>query len=585
MRPNICLRTNLRTSRYVKATLALGTLMAVCLLPLTGCKKGADAPAKAEDTASADPITVEEAVATVHPVETTIIAQGTLSPGQGASVRIAAPVAGRLTAVLVREGEHVRIGQTLATLDNRPQKAQASSAQAALRTSETQARQADTSARAAETDQTNAVRLARLTLDAAKIDRDSSISVAKNALLAAQTDLKRTRAGARPQEIAQAAQAVNLAKATRDRANSEVSRIQFLFDKGISAKRTLEDARTALAVAESTLESAQQQSSLVRAGARAEDLQAAELRVDAAQSALTQARSSGDAKVSQAEGGLRQAQESALTVEAKRQEAQAMHQTAAQRQADLSAATATASISELRAPIDGIVMRRTGNPGDVADPTVPILEIADPHSLNLLASLPAADGTKVRIGMIAHVRTTDLPDKVFTGNVLSVGQVDPLTNLITVRIAVSNANALLKSGTFATAEIVVGSDPKAVVVPKSALINHDGKMVVFTIASDSTAHQQEVEVGSETEQGKLVAILSGIKPGIHIVALGQYELTDGAKIRLADKSGDKPADKKDAAESGTDGKKPETADKTDAKPEAAITTKIDTSTTVRGNTP
>jgi len=578
--------------------LAFGIFMAVFVLALTGCKKGADAPAKAEDAASTDPITVEEAVATVHAVETTIVAQGTLSPGQGASVRVAAPVAGRLTAVLVREGDHVRIGQPLATLDNRPQKAQVNSAQAALRTSETQARQADTSARAAETDQTNSVRQAKLALNAAKIDRDSILSLAKNTLLAAQTDLKKTRAGARPQEVEQAAQAVNLAKATRDRAASEVDRIQFLFDKGISAKRTLEDVRTALAVSESTLASAQQQSSLIRAGARSEDLQAAELRVEAAQSALTQAQSSGDAKIAQAEGGLRQARESALTVEAKRQEAQAMHQTAAQRQADLTAATATASISELRAPIDGIVMRRTGNPGDVADPTIPILEIADPHSLNLLASLPAAEGAKVRIGMTAHVQTTDLPDKIFNGNVLSAGQVDPLTNLITVRIAVANADALLKSGTFATAEIVVGSDPKAVVVPKSALINHDGKMVVFTIAADSTAHQQEVEVGSETEKGQLVAILSGVKPGIHIVKLGQYELTDGAKIRLADKSDDKAADKsddkkdsqkgtaQDGADGGTGGKKPAAADKADAKAEAAsISSKTDTSKADKGNTP
>src|SRR4029077_10695327 len=121
---------------------------------------------------------------------------------------------------------------------------------------------------------------------------------------------KRLTKGARPQEIAQADQTVAQAKATRDRAATEADRVQYLLDHGIAPQRQLDDAKTALSVADSALTSAQEQASLVRAGSRPEELQSAQLRVDAAREALAQAQTSGAAKVQQAQTALRQAQQS-----------------------------------------------------------------------------------------------------------------------------------------------------------------------------------------------------------------------------------------------------------------------------------
>src|SRR5207245_1742438 len=136
----------------------------------------------------------------------------------------------------------------------------------------------------------------------------------------------------------------------------------------IAPQRQLDDAKTALSVAESALTSAQEQASLVRAGARPEELRAAELRVETARESLDQAQMSGSAKVQQAQTALRQAEQSALQVKAKQQEAQAMRETAAQRRADLAAARTVAGYAELRAPLSGTVTRRALNSGDMADP-------------------------------------------------------------------------------------------------------------------------------------------------------------------------------------------------------------------------
>ena len=105
---------------------------------------------------------------------------------------------------------------------------------------------------------------------------------------------------------------------------------------------------------------------------------------------------------------------------------------------------------------------------------------------------------------------------------------------MTVRIAVDNPEGLLKVGSFATGDIVLRTDPHAVVVPKQALVTHEDKTVVFVAGDDNVAHQREVTTGAE--QNGFVEILNGIKPGEKVIKLGQYELSDGAKVQPAEKA-------------------------------------------------
>ena len=546
LKPGLRSRQTIGQARSHLATLKKTTAMLAVLAALGqyGCHGPA---ATAPETAVTPVAAVETVTAKTALMETTVTAQGTITSGQGASARLASPVAGRIASVNVKEGDRVTAGQILASIDNRPQQAQAHSAEAAAVAAEAQARSADLAARSARADQSSAIHLADLALQAAQIDRDTNVQTAQSALESAQTDYQKAKAGPRPQEVAQAQQAVSQAAATRDRAATEADRVRFLFEKGIDAKRQLDDAETALKVAESALESANQQLSLVRAGARPEDIRAAEIKVQQAKQAVAQSKASGDAKVAQAQAALRQARQSVLQTAVKRQDARAMHDLAASKRADLAAARSTASFAEIRAPFSGIVTKRTLNPGDTADTTAPILEIAAVGALNLVGSVSAEDGQKLRAGMRAHIAAADMPDRVYGGSVLNVGQVDPQTNLLTVRLAVSDARGSLRTGTFATAEIVVRTNPNAVVVPKQAIVTKEGKAAVFVAGPDGIAHKKDIVLG--TEQDGRVEILKGLSRGEKVIQLGQYELSDGAKIREAEhpdataSSAEKAADK------------------------------------------
>lgn len=515
----------------------------LCLLiMLAGCSKNeaakADAGAPADKKDEATPaVAVTLATATTQAMEETVSAQGTLAPAEGASTKVAAVTAGRLVTVLVKEGQTVQAGQVVATLDDRVSQAQERGAEAALRTSQAQVRQADLATEATRSDQEASVRTARLALTAAKTERDNAIQSARTALELARTDNARLVAGARPQEVAQAEDTLKQAKATRDRATAEVDRVVFLFEKGVVANRQVEDARTALAVAEAAVDTAQQQLTLVQEGARAEERQASLLRVRQAEEALALAKSSGDARVAQAEAALHQAEQAALQIAVKQQEAQAQRAAVAQKQADVAAARTSAGYAVLRAPISGTVTRRALNPGDQADPATPILEIADTHNLDLVASVPGTAEAALRVGMPAQITLAAGGGSEFTGQVRSIGQVDPQTNLLTVRIVVTDPERHLKAGAFATAKIVVRREPKAVVIPKAAVLSREDKTIVFVVGADNVAHEHPVITGVETDT--LVEIRRGIKSGERVVRLGNFEITDGTHVTASEAETDK----------------------------------------------
>jgi RND family efflux transporter MFP subunit len=427
-------------------------------------------------------------------MDTVVSAQGTLIPAQGASARVAVVTPGRLLNVRVREGDHVSAGQVVAVIESAVQQAQATSAAAALRASRLQAEQAKQEVGATRTEHENAVKVARLDLQTAE------------------TELVKLKKGARPQEIAQADQAVNQAQATYERAVTELERVKSLYDEGIMARRQLDDAKTALAVAKSALETARQQADLVREGARREDIHSAELRVETARANLDQAR------------------HSIIEVSQKQREAQAAVESVNQKVADLTAAETAAGYAELRAPVSGIVTRRAMNPGDSADPSTPILEIADTRALDMSAGIPADEGNTIRTGMTAQVSVSGTPTHWTPATVINVGQIDPQSGLLTVRISIPNPQGTLKVGAFATANIIVRTNRSAVGVPKEAIVSKDGKPCVLVVGKDGKAHQRKVTTGVTTET--LTQIITGIAPGDRVIRLGQYELTDGMKVRV-----------------------------------------------------
>ena len=211
------------------------------LLCVAGCQRGA---AKAKSVAvEAKPVRV--ARVTRDTVSSTLAITGTLEAERRADV--ASKLTGRVERVLVQEGQAVRQGQVLATLDT-----------SSLRAQFTQA--------------------------------TAGVAAAQASLGAARAQLALLRAGSRPQEKRQAEEAVRQAKASMDNAEADQKRMQALFTQGMISRQSMDSSQLTFTLAQATYASAVQKLEMTNEGNRRESIDAQVQQVRQSEAALEQAQ-------------------------------------------------------------------------------------------------------------------------------------------------------------------------------------------------------------------------------------------------------------------------------------------------------
>lgn len=207
-----------------------------------------------------------------------------------------------------------------------------------------------------------------------------------------------------------------------------------------------------------------------------------------------------------------------------------------QRSSQAGLAAARASLSEtrtrlsqatIRAPVAGLVIRRSVTRGQIIQPGAELFRIVRDGRLELDAQVPEVELPLVRAGMgatVASDQAGQTPGRVR----IVTSEVDPQTRLGIARIALTSPGAL-RPGMFARASIDAGAQP-ALVAPVEAVVFREGKPGVYVIAADNTARFTPVTTGSRQEG--LVALTGGVQAGQRIVVRGAGFLGDGDPVRV-----------------------------------------------------
>jgi RND family efflux transporter MFP subunit len=199
---------------------------------------------------------------------------------------------------------------------------------------------------------------------------------------------------------------------------------------------------------------------------------------------------------------------------------------AAQASADAAAARAV-----VRAPFAGVIASRLHNPGDLVQGSVtdPILRLVDPQRLDVSASVPAADLSRVLPGATARLLGGAGGTAVPLTVVARQGPGDAgSSGVITVRLAPLGPTSF---GVDVPVEIDIDLDerPTAVLVPAEAIVRERGESAVF-VAAGGRAERREVATGA-TDEGQ-VEITSGLRAGELVITRGHGGLEDGAPISV-----------------------------------------------------
>jgi RND family efflux transporter MFP subunit len=201
-------------------------------------------------------------------------------------------------------------------------------------------------------------------------------------------------------------------------------------------------------------------------------------------------------------------------------------------QAGLTAAKAMESYTRITAPINGQVMEKKINLGEMALPGQPVLKIEDNEHLRLEVTVREQDILQIRPGQQVKVQIDAMPGKDITGR---VGQVVPAADIRTHSFVVKvdvPAEAGLITGMYGKAFFGTGKRD-AILVPKEAVIALSGITGVYLVGDGERAFFQMVQTGEE--QGGSIEVLAGLKPGDRVVADQRSGRIDGRTLVLAEK--------------------------------------------------
>ncbi len=197
----------------------------------------------------------------------------------------------------------------------------------------------------------------------------------------------------------------------------------------------------------------------------------------------------------------------------------------------------TETRSELRSPIDGVLLRlardERGRPladGQRVVTGFVVAEVAPTGSLAAEVDLVGPDAARVQVAQGVRVRHHAWDARRFAGVVVRLApSLDPVTRALRAEVEVDNGEGLLRPGMFIEATIVAERREQVPVVPRAALAERGGRTVVFVLKGQNVA-ERPVQTGLGDDDQ--VEIRNGVEEGERVVVRGLETLADDSPVRV-----------------------------------------------------
>jgi len=302
--------------------------------------------------------------------------------------------------------------------------------------------------------------------------------------------------GSRPQEIQQAQHNLDEARATAANDKITLERTTQLVAQGVLSKQALDDATGKYEASQQRVNSLTQAFTLMKVGPRAEELERAR------------------GQLLQAEGQ------------------------AAYAKSQLDATT-------IRAPVDGTILERKAEKGELVTsqfastaeggPQGSVVALANLQDIQVELDIAQDDFAKLKPKQRASITVDAFPDHKYTGY---IAEISPEANrqkaTVQVKVQIENPDELLRPDMNATVKFLANEDktaakaPSGAIVPTSAVVDRNGKKVVF-VAFNDKAVMREVHIVSTRSGGYLV---DGLVGGENVITGPAETLKNGDKIKL-----------------------------------------------------
>jgi membrane fusion protein, multidrug efflux system len=187
----------------------------------------------------------------------------------------------------------------------------------------------------------------------------------------------------------------------------------------------------------------------------------------------------------------------------------------------------------LRAPLDGMVLRRDGEVGEIAGPTDVLFWVGPPLPMHVVAEVNEEEINRLAVGQKAFLRSEAFPAQALRASVSQITpKGDPARKTFRVYLLLPN-DTPLRIGMSVEANIIVREKPSAIVVPAEAVAGG----MVQTIEQGRITR---VSVRTGIRGSRNVEIVGDVAKGASVVSPARTDLADGTRVRQ-DRSAVRPA--------------------------------------------
>jgi RND family efflux transporter MFP subunit len=178
----------------------------------------------------------------------------------------------------------------------------------------------------------------------------------------------------------------------------------------------------------------------------------------------------------------------------------------------------------LRAPLDGMVLRRDGGVGDVVGPTDVLFWVGPPLPMQVVAEVNEEEINRIAVGQKAFLRSEAFPGVALRASVSQITpKGDPTRKTFRVYLLLPN-DTPLRIGMSVEANIIFREKASAIVVPAEAVSGN-----AVQIVNNGMIERVPIRVGIRGSRN--VEITGDITRGMAVLSPARPDLADGTRAR------------------------------------------------------
>jgi len=207
-------------------------------------------------------------------------------------------------------------------------------------------------------------------------------------------------------------------------------------------------------------------------------------------------------------------------------------------QAQIREAELTVGDTVLRAPMDGVVIKRRIETGSLAGAGMVAFVLADIRSVKAVFGVPDLVVARLRLGQPLTLTTVALASEAFGGRVSAISpSADPASRVFDVEVTIDNPRGRLRPGMIGSVIVGGGAVARAQpVLPLAAVVRPAGAadgyavFIVEEAGGRQTARLRRVKLGDAV--GNRIAVTEGVRIGERVIVAGAALTTDGEAVQI-----------------------------------------------------